>query len=175
MWVRTRDPRRRGPNQEILRQDAARLAEWGEWLRRAVADPDRIRDASPVAGAWHFRCRIHNFAPALQQVALERRGPDGSWETLHARFTLEFRAFAARRRSRLCRAFNVPIDSPADRLRLAIRGIGQVAVGAIELTDGVHRLAAKGRRKKILGRPARTRGWPDLDLTKNRAVWNLRF
>jgi hypothetical protein len=175
MWARTRDPRWPSPNREMLRQDAARLAQWRQWLRRIAAAPETVGSASPVAGAWTFRCRIHNFAPALQQVALERRRPNGSWETLHARFTIEFRASAARRRSRRQQAFTFPVDGPSDRLRLALRGIGQVAVSRAELTDGRRRLSASGPRKKILGRAPPMRGWPDLDFAKNRAVWVLRF
>jgi hypothetical protein len=175
MWARTRDRRRRGRNEAILRQDAKRLAAWRRWLRRAAAAPERVRLASPLGGAWQLRCRVHNFAPALQQVALERRRPDGAWETLHARFTLEFRAAAARRRSRMVREFSVPVDSPEDRLRLAVRGIGQLALSAVELTDGVQLRRALGPRRRILGRPAPARGWPDLDLGKNRGAWELRF
>ena len=175
MWGRTRDRRRRGRNESMLQQDARRLAAWRGWLRRVAAAPDRAREASPVLGAWQLRCLVHNFAPALQQVGLERRRPDGAWELLHARFTVEFRAAAARRRGRIVREFSVPVDSPEDGLRLAVRGIGQVAVSAVALTDGVQVRPALGPRRKILGRPAPARGWPDLDLGKNRGVWELRF
>ncbi len=160
MWARTRDRRRRGRNEAILRQDAKRLAAWRRWLRRAAAAPERVRLASPLGGAWQLRCRVHNFAPALQQVALERRRPDGAWETLHARFTLEFRAAAARRRSRMVREFSVPVDSPEDRLRLAVRGIGQVALSAVELTDGVRAPPGRSGRAGEFwgGRPPRAAG-----------------
>jgi len=175
MWVRTRVRRRRSPNERILIGDARRLTEWRRWLRRVAAAPARVGEASPVAGSWTFRCRVHNFAPAVQQVALERRRPDGGWETLHARFTLEFRAAAARRRSSLVQVFTVPVAAPDDRLRLAVRGIGQVAISGAELTDGVRRLPARAPRHKILANPPRQRGWPDLDFAKNRATWLLRF
>jgi hypothetical protein len=51
-----------------------------------------------------------------------------------------------------------------------VRGVGQVAVSHVELTNGVVRLHPCGwlpTRKKILGPPAPRRGFPVVDFEKN--------
>ncbi|MDD2763062.1 MAG: family 20 glycosylhydrolase [Opitutaceae bacterium] len=56
-----------------------------------------------------------------------------------------------------------PYPSPAPRLRLAVRGVGQVAISRVELTNGVTTLRPAGwppTAKKIFGRPAPHRGFP---------------
>jgi hypothetical protein len=63
-------------------------------------------------------------------------------------------------------------------LRLAVRGVGQIAISHVELTNGVVRLAAQGRppaRRRILGQPAPRRGVPELDWTENQGEMVLRF
>ena len=80
MWRCTRDPGEAGPNEEVLDADRGRLGEWRAWLRRCRAAPDRVWDASPVAGAWQLMFTVTDNAPALQKVAVERAGRDGSWE-----------------------------------------------------------------------------------------------
>jgi hypothetical protein len=97
---------------------------------------------------------------------------------LHGRNTIEFRAYAARPRTKISRELNVPIGDPELPLRLAVRGVGQVALSQVELTDGVQELPALGwrsGRRKILGQPAPHRGFPELDWTKNRGKTRLRF
>ncbi len=178
MWRRTRDRTVRGPNEILLAADARRLAAWQQWLGRAQRNPALLRKATPVCGAWQLQFMVHNFAPALQKVVVERRRPDGSWEELRGRFTIEFRAAAARPRTRIRREFIVPVDSPSAALRLAVRGIGQVRISQVGLTDGVTRLHPSNwpaARRKILGRPAPTRGFPVLDLLVNQGELPLAF
>jgi hypothetical protein len=51
-------------------------------------------------------------------------------------------------------------------LRIAVRGVGQVGISLVELTDGVTRLPAHGLSRtvhQVLGRPAPQRGFPKQD------------
>jgi hypothetical protein len=63
-------------------------------------------------------------------------------------------------------------------LRLAVRGVGQVAVSHVELTNGVVRLHPSGwlsARKKILCQPVPRRGFPTVDFEKNTGSVTVRF
>ncbi len=176
MWRRSRDPRLHGPNETVLDLDAQRLAGWRAWLRRASRQPDLARQATPVCGPWQLQFMAHNFAPAVQKVVVEQQADTGAWRELAGRFTIEFRAHAARRRSKLKREFTVPVDSPDARLRIAVRGIGQVAISHITLTDGVTVQHARlYRRRKILGRQAPARDFPAPDWTENTGEMSLCF
>jgi hypothetical protein len=225
MWARTRDPRQRGPNEQMLAADAARLRAWRRWLARAARRPEIAWQATPVCGAWQLQFTVHNFAPALQRVVVEQQRGDGTWAELYGRYLIEFRAFAARPRTRIKREFSVPVepdlvsapgtavydhriaeedrrsqtaatgpstavgrvvpnaprrvgDNPPYLLRLAVRGLGQVAISHVELTNGVTTLRPAGWRltqKKILGRPAPRQGFPALDLERNQGAVTLRF
>ena len=79
---------------EIVERDAVRLREFGLWIKRCAADPRRLATASPVCGAWQLRFDVLLAEPALQRVLVECRRADGSWQTIHGRMTLEFRAEA---------------------------------------------------------------------------------
>jgi hypothetical protein len=227
MWARTRDPRQPGPNEQMLAADAARLRVWRRWLARAARRPEIAWQATPVCGAWQLQFTVHNFAPALQRVVVERQCADGAWEEIYGRYTIEFRAFAARPRTRIKREFSIPVGpdlvsgpgaavydrrmvgegrrsqtaatgpssavgrvEPASSdplaharghlssLRLAVRGLGQVAISHVELTDGVTTLCSAGWRltqKKILGRPAPRQGFPEFDVERNQGAVALRF
>jgi hypothetical protein len=170
MWNRSRDPHQRGPNELMIAADAERLRHWRRWLQHAASHPAIAWQRTPLCGAWQLQFSVHNFAPALQRVVVEQRQSDGSWRILHGLYTIEFRAFAARPRTRIHREISVPIDDPRAPLRLAVRGVGQVAISHVELTDGVIRQHARGwprARRKILGRPAPPRGVPAIDFEKN--------
>jgi hypothetical protein len=191
MWNRSRDRQERGPNELMLARDAERLRAWQQWLGKAASNPDLIWRATPMCGAWQLQFTLHNFAPALQRVVVEQRQPDGSWRTLHGLYTIEFRAFAARPRANIRREISVPATvaslaeagpgsaTPATGpLRLAVRGVGQVAVSHVELTNGVVRLHPSGwlaSHQKILGRPAPRRGFPAVDFEKNRGTATVRW
>lgn len=178
LWALSRDGRRRGANERNLDRDELRLRAFRRWLRAAKLDPTRLRRSSPVCGSWQLRFVVRLTAPALQKVVVEQRRPDGTWELLHGRFTIEFRAYAARPRTDLRREFSVPAIGPATPLRIGIRGLGQVAVGQVELTDGVTILKPSGWAAgcwRILGEPAPPRGLPVIDWSQNTGEAALDF
>ncbi len=163
MAARTRDPQSRSQNEAGLEADAARLADWARWLKLATKRPELTMQSAPLCGVWQLQFMVHNFAPAAQQVAVEQQADDGSWRELASRFTIEFRALAARPASKLKREFTVPVDSPAAKLRLAVRGVGQVAISHVALTNGVEtRRAVDFRQKIVLGQRAPRRGLPNM-------------
>ena len=161
MWSRSRDPRVSGPNEQLLQADVQRLAEWRSWLRRAVRQPEIAWVATPLGGAWQLQFWVHNFAPAAQRVVVEQRQPDGVWRELAGRYTLEFRAAAARPDSRMKREFTVPLEGRDARLRVSVHGIGQVAISHAALTNGVARLPLQPTGSKlVVGRKALRQGVP---------------
>ena len=163
MWGRTRDPQVRGQNEAMLESDEKRLAEWRSWLRQATRQPETVWQSTPVCGAWQLQFMVHNFAPAVQKVVVEQQQADGAWRELVSRFTIEFRAFAARPATKIKREFTVPVVSPDDKLRIAVHGVGQVAISHVLLTNGVeNRRVAHFRNQKIFGRRAPNQGLPNL-------------
>jgi len=178
MWSLSRDRRVRGPNDRILDQDQTRLRALCQWIRSASGRPALVRTAAPVCGAWQLRFAVLNFAPALQKVLVERRRADGIWEVAQSRFTIEFRASAARPSAALRREFSVPIDDPRAALRIAIRGLGQVAIAGVELTDGVTVLRPRAwppARRKVIGTAAPRKGFPEIDWERNTGSIALAF
>jgi len=176
MWRRSRDPRRRGPNEDMLLRDAQRLRRLRAWLRRAQNNPARAVRANPLCGGWQLQFALHNFAPALQKIVIEQNRDDGTWMTLHELFTVEFKAAAARPRAGIVHAVSVPVRAAGARLRIAVRGAGLVAVSDIVLTDGVAvRRPPDARQKVILGQPAPRRGFPWPDWTRNCSELYLNF
>ena len=164
MWTRSRDPRVRGPNELMLDADEQRLREWRVWLKRATRQPALAGEATPVCGIWQLQFMVHNFAPAGQKVVVEQQKADGAWSELAARYTIEFRAHAARPRTKIRREFTVPVASPDTALRIVVRGVGQVGISHTVLTDGVSGHRIRGwKRRRTLGRPAPKQGLPDLN------------
>ncbi|HEY9248290.1 MAG TPA: glycoside hydrolase family 20, partial [Rariglobus sp.] len=73
---------------------------------------------------------------------------------------------------------SVPVDSPVRPLRIALRGVGEIAVSHPTLTDGVITLRPADwpvRERRALGEPAPASGLPDLHLTANRDAIPLHF
>ncbi len=176
MWRRTRAPRAVGQNETLLAQDARRLRDWQDWLKRASADPAIVAGPTPVCGVWQLQFFVHNFAPAVARVVVEQQGPDGFWHEIASRHTIEFRGIAARPATRLKREFTVPVDTPDARLRIAVRGIGQVMISHMALSDGLVTLQERHYRgRKILGRKAPTRGVPEFDRRGEETGLVLRF
>jgi hypothetical protein len=204
MWRRSRSSRVRGPNELMLDRDAGHLREWFTWLRNAQRDFAVAWRATPVCGAWQLQFTVHNFAPALQRVAVEQRQPNGAWKTIYSLYTIEFRAEAAKPRTRIRREFSVPIPvaaSASERivrqsplagarsplilpsplagarshatLRLAVHGPGQVGISHVSLTNGVATFQPRGwplTGKRILGRPAPRRGFPQIPEARSSSV-----
>jgi hypothetical protein len=176
MWRRSRDPWQPGPNEEMLVRDAQRLRALRTWLRCTLKNPSLANGATPVCGRWQLQFTVHNFAPALQKIVVEQQRADGSWVELHNMFTIEFKAAAAQPRAKIVREISVPIDATDARLRIAVRGVGQVAIGRITLTDGIVTRSPAGSRKKvILGQPAPRSGFPSIDWAKNCGEIELDF
>ncbi len=170
MWRFTRDRRVRGTNERIVAQDAARLRAW--------------QRGEPVfGGPWQLCYTVHNFAPALQLVGVEQRQPDGTWKMLQSCLTIEFQTSAAQPRGPFIREHAAPVGWEGDRarpphLRLVVRGLGQVKVGNVALTDGATTLHARGLgpgRWQRLGEPAPRAGLPPLAWDVNRGAIALRF
>ncbi len=178
LWGLTRNRRFRGPNERILGKDAERLAALRRWILGAARDPARLATASPVCGAWQLRFDVLLSRPALQRVVVECRGPDGGWRLLHGRTALEFRAEAARPQTDIRREFSVPVPERGSVLRIAVRGIGRVAVANVDLTDGVVVLRAArwtAATRKVLGVAAKPSGFPVLDWERNASTVALDF
>ena len=178
LWRLTRDRRIAGPNERVVRQDAVRLKALRRWILGCAADPRRLAGSSPVCGAWQLRFDVLVERPALQRVAVELRGKDGAWRTLHARTTIEFRALAARPRTSIRREFSVPVPGPGSALRIAVRGIGRVAIAQVELTDGVTLLRPRGwsaARRRAIGAAAPRAGFPTVDWGTNTGAVALDF
>jgi hypothetical protein len=176
MWMRTRSARARSPNEDILTRDAERLKSWQHWLDAVAKDSARAFDASPVQGRWQLTFTLHNYAPALQKILVEQQAANGTWAMLAERFSIEFRAKAARPRANVRREFSVSVDTPGRPLRIALRGIGEIALSQVTLTDGVIALHPTGwpaRERRVLGTPAPTSGFPDLHLASNRDAIEL--
>ncbi len=166
MWGATRDPRVQGPNEQML-----------------LADARRLRAGTSAAG-WQLCYRVWNFAPAMQFVGVEQQEADGSWRVLQSCHTIEFQDRAARRRGDIVREHAAPVawsGAPAERprLRLFVRGLGQVRIGSVEwLGPNGERVPVgpsnRGPRPwKTLGRPAPRSGWPKFDWTTNCGEWEL--
>jgi hypothetical protein len=178
LWKLTRDPGERGPNERLVERDAVQLGALRRWLGRAAARPPRLTLASPVCGAWQLRLDVLLTEPALQRVVVECRDKNGAWRVLHGRMTIEFRAEAAKPRTDIRREMSVPVPGPDARLRVAVRGIGSVAIANVELTDGVSVLRAAGwtaARRASIGRRTPTRGFPVLDWERNAGAVPLDF
>ena len=178
LWRLTRDRRVRGPNERMVARDLVRLRALRRWIARCTAHPARLATASPVCGAWQLRFDVLLIEPALQRVVVECREPEGSWRVLHGRTAIEFRADAARPRASIRREMSVPVAGPDAPLRVAVRGIGRLAIANVELTDGVTSLRARGwnaARRVVLGARAPRTGLPSLDWERNRASVALDF
>ena len=164
MWRQTRDPQRPGPNQLMLADDARRLAGWLGWLKRVGRNPRLAWQATPFCGVWQLQFMVHNFAPAVQKVGVEQQDLDGVWSELAGRYTIEFRSWAARPTTRIKREFTVPVNIPNRPLRVVLRGVGEVMISQLALTNGVDTHALQPPRQKTrLGTRAPRRGFPLID------------
>jgi hypothetical protein len=166
MWRFTRDRRRRGTNEQILTRDAAHLRAWQ-------------RGRPVFGGRWQLCYAVWNFAPALQLVRLEQQAADGTWASRQECLTIEFQTRGAQPRGDVVREHAAPVEWDGDRrhlprLRFALLGVGQVKIERAVLTDG--RVTVPVRLDgNVLGHPAPSRGLPDLNWTKRRAVLPLSW
>lgn len=162
MWKRTRDPQVDGQNDRLLAADAQRVKDCQAWLGRALRRPAVVDASTPVCGAWQLQFMVHNFTPAVAKVVVEQQTAGGSWQEIAGRYTIEFRALAARPETRLKREFTVPVSSPQTPIRLLVQGVGQVGISHVALTDGRSRLIDPHFRGAVLiGAKAPRQGLPD--------------
>jgi hypothetical protein len=144
-----------------------------------MRSPALAWQSSPVVGTWQLLATIKNFAPALQKVVVEQKGPGGTWADVDGLFMIEFRARSARPRAYITHQLSVPISwsgppAPMPALRIAVRGFGQVAVSNIRLTNGVTTHTTR-RRKSVLGQNAPRTGFPVFDFQANRGELPIKF
>ncbi len=178
MWGRTRQPQLPNQNLALLAQDRARLKAWRNWLRSARRNPSHVLSSSVFAGRWNLQLTVHNVRPAVQRVVVQQQAENGIWGDLGGRFTIEFRTKAARPQSRLVREWSVPVEDPHRPLRISVRGVGEVKLSHVQLTDGrttLPNLTWPVRRHQSLGIPATTNGWVQYDSSVDRDVVALAF
>jgi hypothetical protein len=170
MWRRSRDPQIEGPNEQMVRADAARCAAW--------------QRGAPVFGdRWQLCYRVWNFAPAAQFVSVEQRLPDGTWRTLQQCHTIEFQTCAATVHGTMIREHAAPVEWDGDvknfpRLCMLVRGVGEVKVSAISLTGGRTTYPSVGRGAATwikIGIPPVKNTWPSINLVTSCSVFDLSF
>lgn len=161
MWTRTRSRLRQSTNEALLDDDRRRLEEWRTWLQMAKKQPEQVAGPTPVCGAWQLQLMVHNFAPAAQKIIVEQQNSAGNWQELVSRYTIEFRAQAARPSSKIKRELSLPLEGPDTKIRFRTEGVGQLAVSQVHLTNGIRRiLLSDYQPRRVLGRPAPKRGLP---------------
>lgn len=165
MWRLTRDPGVVGPNEQIVADDAVRLA--------------AARKGRPVfGGEWQVCYRVTNDAPAAQWVGIEQRDASGTWSVRQGCHTIEFQGRYAARRGGAVREHAAPVDWNGDRdrppeLRVVVRGGGKVRVDAVVLTDG--RREFQALPPGLIGTASPTTGWPRLEECQVRPIaWKHR-
>ncbi|MBK8856924.1 MAG: family 20 glycosylhydrolase [Opitutaceae bacterium] len=171
MWNRTRSRQGHSPNRHMLQHDRAQLRSLRQWLAAAQRNPARAWTANPLGGEWQLSYAVWNFAPAVQQVAVQQFH-HGEWIILKACHTIEFSAAEAVRRSRLVRYHSVPVSAPQGatdplQLRFVLRGVGPVKIGRVNLSNGAMTLTLSLDRAgwHRFGQDAPTHGVPDLTRT----------
>lgn len=196
IWARSRYADDPNPNEVMIRNDRERIRSLLSFLKNASHNPGWVAKSCPLLGTWHVLIRVRNVAPALQGAAVERRKADGSWETVHGLYSLEFSADAGQRRADFRRRLSVPIEwdgrSPL-ALRVAVRGLGQLELHDLQLTDGVRalrpdcitkgggpvnriaRLVSPRLPGAIMGVPAPQKGFPPIDWSANQAWVGVTF
>lgn len=169
MWRTTRDRRAKSPNAIIFQNDLRQLIRWEKWLAKCQRNPAMLWTANPVCGRWQLFYQVWNYAPAVQRVSVEQ-WQDGAWAYMKTCHTIEFQACAAVQTSRITRQHSSPINwtgvaETAPQLRLTVRGVGSIKIGAICLTDGVNRIqiGATNMHWRKLGSAAPRHGLPKLD------------
>lgn len=178
MWSISRDARTSGANAQILITDQERLEKWKHWLTAVQADPAHVTRENPMVGEWQLLLTVHATRPNANMVVVQQQLPDGTWQDLHQRHTIEFQSFVAKRRSEFKRAWSLPLTDSSSPIRLALRGQGEVSISHVRITNGVHELRNQSwpfATRRRLGRDAVTEGWPELDWTRNLAELELEF
>jgi len=101
------------PNLELIATDRRQLK------RRPDAEQDR--------SSW-LRYTVWDCAPGLHWVAVDEWA-DGKWRELKKCYTIEFLGVAAKRRGTFRHTHRVPLQTPVEKLRFRVGGLGEVKVG----------------------------------------------
>ncbi len=159
LWLASRTASQPCPNLQLLREDLQRLRRWSRWLEACSVSDSFVFTANPIRGERHLQFHVRLLTPAIQRVTVESLRPEGSWELLAGRHTIEFQAFAAVSRLNLSRPFAVALPSRCTRVRVAVYGVGPVTIEglALEVAGEVHPLQAEpitlGGRPPLSGLP----------------------
>ncbi|MDD2707667.1 MAG: family 20 glycosylhydrolase [Verrucomicrobiae bacterium] len=196
LWRRSRSPREKNPVGQMLKTGMGRLRELRGFLDRAMDDPRRVWEANPLAGQWQLLFWVRNFEPALQGAVVLTPDAKGGWKTLHSLWSLEFIARAGNSRANFLRRHSASVEWDGReplRLRLAVRGMGRLEIGGLQLTDGVRKLAPTalirhgGRVERLkrlggirlpgamMGCRAPRRGFPPIDWKADQGWVEMEF
>jgi hypothetical protein len=183
-------------NERTIQDDLRRIRQFRIFLHKAGRHPSRVLESNPLMAGWHAMVWVRNFAPALQGIAMEVRNPNGEWKVVHTLFSLEFTAKAGVPRTDFRRRHSVPLDWKGDgplRLRLSVRGIGQLELYDWVVTNGVRvlhpvmvreggecirnreGLFRTSRPGAVMGMPPPRRGFPSIDWSDNQAWVEAEF
>ena len=174
----TRKEFTRGANQTILKDDGEKLKAWKRWLYSTRRNVNHLLQTSPIAGRWQLCLTVHASRPTANLVVVQQQNKSGDWIDLRRRHTIEFRGHSAKACSQIKRPWSAPIEDPQRPIRIVLRGLGEVAISQVRLTDGITtktNLTWKAALRKRLGTTAPTTGWPDLDWAKNINHVDLEF
>lgn len=180
MWNLSRVPSEQAPNLRQLQGDQNRLNDWINWLTMAEHSPEIVGQKSPFGGEWNFYCIVHTLRPALQQIVIQAQDVAGHWHDQHERYLIEFRTKAARPRANIRHWLSIPVDSPQTPLRLVCRGIGQLAVSDVHLSNGIDELRpvikpARKSRRTVLGQREPIADFFQFDRSRNQAIWPIEW
>lgn len=165
-------------NAQIVASDRRQLAAWKKWLSSVQKDAGNLMLASPLAGRWQLCLTVHVTRPAANLVVIQQQNETGEWSDLRLRHTIEFRSGSARPRSQVKRTWSVPIEEPDLPLRIGLRGVGEVVISQVRLTDGISTRTdptwKPATRKKFSSTPI-SEGWVPLDWSTNIDQFDLNF
>lgn len=183
-WRRTRSASEENPLEQILLADRRKLTELKNFVRRSEKDFSLLANSNPLTGPWHLLFQVMNTRPALQSVVVQLQDEHGIWKDVYAVWSLEFTAEAGHAKADFCRTHSVALEWNAVhalRLRLGVRGFGQLGCGGLRLTNGIHAispskifrgggsmknllgLVREGSSPCLLGIPAPRSGFPPMD------------
>lgn len=190
LWRSSRYAGDPDPTAQIIKKEIREFRAFQKYLDAALIDPERLFESSMILGRWHLLFHVRNFAPALQGMAVEEQLSDGSWKPIHNLFSLEFTDEGCWPKTDIVHRHSVPVEWSGRRglrLRLGIRGIGQLEISGLKLTNGVREAALKivgkssgsimradhaikeNRPGALLGQKAPKKGFPEIDWSADQA------
>jgi len=176
MWNLSRKPDPQSPNSQQVIHDQAKTKQWRRWLEAASQDSQHLLSSSPFGGKWQFYCIVHTIRPALQKIVIQQQAEAGGWHDSHERYLIEFRTKAAKPRINIRHWLSFPLNSPCDRFRLVSRGIGELSLSDIHLSDGLQEIRpqikpARKSKRISLGRKQPVVDFFQFDRAENQSVW----